>query len=197
MAHVRDEVTAHALDAPRLRHVSRERDRADHLAVAPERERPQLEHLTRRPVELELALRRDAVERGVQQLVDRVLREHLAVARAVEAARRRVAHDLTTDAVDDDDRVGRLVERGQQPVLHGLGARDAIRRLSIRLGDRIDERDRRRRASSHGAARVAPPTTPPRRQPSRPGRDEAAGSRRDPPAHDDAGVATHPNRPVM
>ena len=141
VAHVGDEVAAHALDAPRLGDVARERDRADDLAVAPQRERAQLEHLTGRPVELELALRRDAVERGLQQLVDRVLGEHLAVTRAVEPAGRRVAHDLATDAVDDDDRVGRLVERGEQPVLHRLGTRDPVGRLPVGLGDRIDERD--------------------------------------------------------
>ena len=140
VTHVRHEVAPDALDAPRLRDVTRERDRAHDLAVAPKRERSQLEHLAGRAVELELALRRDAVERGAQELVDGVLGEHLAVARAVEPAGRCVAHDLTPDAIDDDDRVGCLVERGQQPVLHGLGARDPIGRLPSRLRDRVDER---------------------------------------------------------
>ena len=129
VTHVGDEVAAHTLDAPRLGDVAGERDRADHFAVAAERERAELEHLARRTVELELALRGDPFERGVQQLRHRVLGEHLAVPGAVEAASRRVAHDLTTDAVDDDDRVGRLVERGQQPVLHRFGARDPVGRL--------------------------------------------------------------------
>ena len=126
VTHVGDEVAAHALDAPRLGDVAGERDRADDLAVAAQRERPELEHLARRTVELQLALRRDAVERGVQQLVDRVLGEHLAVPGAVEPTGRRVAHDLTADAIDDDDRVGCLVERGQQPVLHRFGPRDPV-----------------------------------------------------------------------
>ena len=204
MTHVGDEVAPHALDAPSLRHVAGERHRADHLAVASERERTELEHLTRRSVELELALRRDTVERGVQQLVDRVLREHLAVARAVEAARRRVAHDLTTDAVDDDDRVGRLVERGQQPVLDGLSSRDPFGRLSRRVGDRLVERD--------VLTRVAHFTRPPQltarshdakaqgncdRPAHEPEHHQQRGHRRPPPSCARAGATTHPNRPVM
>src|SRR5205823_7395712 len=103
VTHVGDEVAAHALDAPGLRYVARKCNGADDLAIAPERERTELEHLTRRSVELQLALRRDAVERRMQQLFDRVLREHFTVARAFEAAGRGVAHDLTTDPVDDHD----------------------------------------------------------------------------------------------
>ena len=75
----------------------------------------------------------------MQQLVDRVLGEHLAVTRAAELSGRCVAHDLATDAVDDHDRIGGLVERGEQPVLHGLRSGHPIGRLPIGLGDRIDE----------------------------------------------------------
>ena len=56
VAHVRDEVAAHTLDAPRFGYVTCERDRADHFAVAAQRERTELQHLARRAVELELAL---------------------------------------------------------------------------------------------------------------------------------------------
>ena len=96
------------------------------------------------------------------ELVDRVLGEHLAVTRAGEAAGRRVAHDLATDAVDDDDRVGRLVERGQQPVLHRFRLRDAIVGLALLLGDGIDQREiigtstaRRTRSSSRRGEQLA------------------------------------------
>ena len=76
----------------------------------------------------------------MQQLVDRVLGEHLTVTRAVEPAPG-VAHDLAADAIDDDDRVGRLVERGQQPVLHCFGTRDPLVRFAGRFGDGVDQTD--------------------------------------------------------
>ena len=185
----------------RLRDVAGERDRAHDLAVAAQRERAQLEHLARRAVELELALRRDAVERGVQQLVDRVLGEHLAVARAVEAPRRRVAHDLAPDAIDDDDRVGRLVERGEQPVLHRLGARDPVadsRVVSAMASTSATSSaacvaSRTRRSSRARARSYRRPTRRSIRQRS----DDQSGVTSTPPSRALASVATHPNRPVM
>ena len=141
VAHVRDEVAPHALDAPRLGDVARERDRADDLAVAAQRERAQLQHLAGRPVELELAFGAVAGERFLHQLGDRLLGEDLARARAGEAPRDRVAHDLAPDAVDDDDRVARLVERGEQPVLHRLRLQHAILGVALPVGDRVDQRE--------------------------------------------------------
>src|SRR5207253_638775 len=98
---------------PALGDVAREPHRAHDFALAPQRKDAELKYLARRPVELDLAFRGTAGERVVQQLVQRVLREHFTRARAGKAARDRVADDLAADAVDHNDRVGRLVERGE------------------------------------------------------------------------------------
>ena len=128
------------LSTRRASDTSREkRDGAHDLTVTTEGNERSWSTSRGRAEELQLALRRDPVERDLQELLDRVLGEHLAVAGAVEAARGGVAHDLAADAIDDDDGIGRLVERRQQPVLHRLRACDAIRRLAGGLGDGIDE----------------------------------------------------------
>ena len=198
VTHVRDEVAPDALDPPRLGDVARERDRTDDLAVAAQRERAQLQHLARRSVERKLAFRAVAGQRLLQQLRDRVLGEHLAGAGAGETTRHRVAHDLTTDAVDDDDRVARLVERGEQPVLHRLRLQHPVLRLASLLGDGIDQRQ-----ILGNVDRVADP----RQLPS--GRRELASDDDDdrPPDQTDddeecrhdrrQASRTQPNRPVM
>ena len=120
---------------------------------ARKRERPQLQHLARRPVELELA-RGDAPGDGLlQQFGERILGEHFAVARAVELARGRVAHDFAPDPVDDDDRVDRLVERADEPVLHRFGLRNPVIGLLLHLFDRAPQR-RVRRDAERGADRL-------------------------------------------
>ena len=117
------------------------RDRAHDFAVAPQRER--------RGAAAPAAAVRTAGARvptcalssaSCSSSLDRVLGEHLTRARVREPARDRVAHDLAPDAIDDDDRIGRLVERGEQPVLHGLGVRDPILGVAPLLGDRLDHR---------------------------------------------------------
>ena len=147
VTHVGDEVAPHALDPARLGDVARERDRADDLAVAAQRERAQLQHLAGRAVELELALGAVPGERLLHELGDRLLGEDLAGARAGEAPRHRVAHDLAADAVDDDDRVARLVERGEQPVLHRLRLQHPVVGLALAL-----RRSRRPATDSSGTS---------------------------------------------
>ncbi len=61
--------------------------------------------------------------------------------RTGEAAGDRVAHDFATDPVDDHDGVARFVERGEQPVLHGLRLQDAIFGFTLLLGDGVDQRE--------------------------------------------------------
>ena len=188
VTHVGDEVAPDALDAPRLRDVAGERDRADDLAVAPQRERAQLQHLTGRSVELELAFGAVTGERVLHELGDRLLGEHLTGARAGEAARDRVAHDLATDAIDDDDRVARLVERGEQPVLHRLRLQHPLLGFASLLGDRVDQRELVGHvdgAPDPGelapAARAAPARRTPRR-PTRPDRRRRGAPSRSRPA---------------
>ena len=159
VTHVRDEVAPDALDPPRLRDVAGERDRADDLAVAAQRERAQLQHLAGRAVELELAL--GAVTRSSASCTSSAIASSASTSPVRAPAKRRadrVAHDLTADAVDDDDRVARLVERGQQPVLHRLRlqhpivgdsrARSAIASTSDDVVGHVD------RAPHAGAARA-------------------------------------------
>ena len=141
MTHVRDEVAADTLDPARLRDVARERDRADDLAVAAQRERAQLQHLAGRAVELKLPFRAVSRQRLLHQLRDRFFGEDLPGARTRKAAGHRVAHHFAPDAVDHDDRVARLVERGEQPVLHRLRLHHPIVRLAPDFGDRVDERE--------------------------------------------------------
>ncbi len=111
------------------------------FAVAPQREHAQLQHLAGRTVQLQFAFDAVAGERVLHEFGDRFFGEHFARAGTGEAPRHRVAHDFTTDAVDDHDGVSRLVEREQQPVLHGLGMGDSIFGVAALVGDRIGERN--------------------------------------------------------
>ena len=126
VAHVGNEVAAHTLYTARLGNVTRECDRADDFGVAAERERAQLQDLARRAVELELAFRAVSIQCDLQQIGNGLLGEELAGACLREATRHRIPDDLAADPVDDDDRIGRLVERGEQPMLHRFRMRDAI-----------------------------------------------------------------------
>ena len=87
VTHVGDEVAAHALDPARLGDVADERDRTADDPVATERERAQLQHLPRRAVELELALRGSARAAPGRAARRPRPRRDFAVARAAEAAR--------------------------------------------------------------------------------------------------------------
>ena len=149
VADVRDEVAAHALDASRLGDVAGERHCADHLTRGVQRERGEVQHLARRPVELELALRRPGRrEPGAGAPPSASSAMHVAVARAAEVLRGRVADDLAADPVDDDDAVDRLIERADQPVLRRFGLGHPIIRILFRL---FDCRRRAQCLREHGA----------------------------------------------
>ncbi len=141
MADVGDEVAAHALDPPGLGDIPGKCNRADDLAVAAQRERAQLQHLPRRAVQRQLPFGAVTGERFLHELGDRFFGQHLTGPGAGEAPRDRVAHDLAPDAIDDDDGVARLVERGEQPVLHRLRLQHAVFGFPVLLRDRVDQRE--------------------------------------------------------
>ena len=194
---VRDEVATHALDAPRLRDVVRERDCADHLTGRVQRERAQVQHLTRRTVELDLTFGDSAGQRLLQQLGERVLGDDLAMARAFEVVRGRVPQHFPPDPVHDDDSVGCLIERTHEPVLRGLGRADPIIGILLRLLDRDLERQFGRRAQRRtcDVQFAGAPHPADRRE----GRDAPAGGRDDDEQDGQCPPITpgYPNRPVM
>ncbi len=138
---VGDEVAAHALDPPGLGDIPGKCHRADDLAVAAQRERAQLQHLTGRTVQRKFPFGAVTGERFLHELGDRFLGQHLTGTGAGEAPGDGVAHDLPPDAIDDHDRVARLVERGEQPVLDRLRLQHAVFRFPVLLGDRVDQRE--------------------------------------------------------
>ena len=162
VAHVGDEVAPHALDAPATRMTSRVNATAPTtLAVAPQRERAELEHLARRPVELELALPTlRPASACCSSSVDRVLGEHLAVARAVEPARR--ASCARPRARCGRPRRSRRLDSSSaatQPVLHRFGLRNPVVGLAadlVRSRSPSERRPSGRRArADHAATRGA------------------------------------------
>ena len=98
----------------------------------------------------------------MQELRERVVGDDVAVARAAEVLRGRVADDLAADAVDDDDAVDRLIERADQPVLRRFGLGHSIIRILFRLFDCRRERsafgnvERAPRRAQFAAARDRP-----------------------------------------
>ena len=145
----------------RLRDVVRERDGADHLTGRVQRERAQVQHLARRTVELDLAFGDASGQRLLEQLGERVLRDHFAVARPFEVVRGRVPEHFPSDPVHDDDPVRCLVERTHEPVLRGLGRADAVLGILLRVFDRDLERQFGRRAEGATAPHAAPGSAPP------------------------------------
>ena len=119
MAHVRDEVAPHAVDAMDLGDVVDEHRGAERQLVADERNRLELQHRPRWSEELQLALRRIAGTRVVEQLGDRAGSDRVGVTSLPIALGRRVAEDLASLGVDDDDPVAEIDERGGETIALG------------------------------------------------------------------------------
>ena len=156
VAHVGDEVAAHALDPVHLGDVVDERGRAERPLGVAERHRRQVQHRARRAEELQLALARARrCSARVEQLVERAGGDRVGVARVAVPLGRRVAEHLAAVGVDDDDRRGGA--RRARPASRSRSADGGVGRRSSARGERLLRARRRLVASlrAHGLSRTA------------------------------------------
>jgi hypothetical protein len=115
VADVRDEVSAHALDAVDLGHVVHDHRRAQRAPLA-QGDGLQHEHCSRRPEQLQFALRRVPGTGVVEELGDRAGRDRVGVARLAVSLGRSVAEDLAAVGVDDDHPVAEVGECSDETI---------------------------------------------------------------------------------
>ena len=122
VADVGDEVAANAIDPMDLRHVVHEHRRADRLVVVPQRDRLDLQHRSRRPEELQLALGGTTGSRLLEQVGDRSRRHRVDETRVAVPLGGLVAEDLVAVGVDDHQAVPEIGEGGGEAVALDAGS---------------------------------------------------------------------------